>query len=49
MRNVLYLAAVILLIGWVFGFFVGSWSGLVHLLLVLAVISLLLGLIRGRG
>ncbi len=48
MRSILYLIAVILVIGWIFGFFVSSFGGLVHILLVLAVISLLLGLIRGR-
>jgi hypothetical protein len=49
MRSILYLVAVILVIGWVLGFFVGSFGAIVHLLLVLAIISLLLGLIRGRG
>ncbi len=48
MRSILYLIAVILVIGWVFGFFIGNAGGLIHILLVLAVISLLLGLIR-RG
>lgn len=48
MRSILYLIAVILVIGWIIGFFVSSLGGLVHILLVLAVISLLLGLIRGR-
>jgi len=48
MRSILYLIAVILIVGWIFGFFVGHAGGLIHILLVLAVISLLLGLIR-RG
>lgn len=48
MRSLLYLLAVILLIGWVLGFFVYSAGALIHILLVLAVISILLGLIR-RG
>ena len=49
MRSILYLIAVILIVGWIFGFFVGNVSsGLIHILLVLAVISLLLGVIR-RG
>ncbi|WP_276484367.1 lmo0937 family membrane protein [Paraflavitalea pollutisoli] len=46
MRSILYLIAVILVIGWILGFFVYSASGLIHILIVLAVISLLLGLIR---
>jgi hypothetical protein len=46
MRSILYIIAVILVIGWIFGFFVSNAGGLIHILLVLAVISLLLGLIR---
>jgi len=48
MRSILYLIAVILVIGWIFGFFVNNAGGLIHILLVLAVVSLLLGFIR-RG
>ncbi len=47
MRSLLYIIAVILIIGWLFGFFYTSVGGLIHILLVLAIISLLLGLIRG--
>jgi hypothetical protein len=46
MRSLLYLVAVILVVGWVLGFFVWNASGLIHILLLLAVISLLLGIIR---
>jgi hypothetical protein len=46
MRSILYLIAVILVIGWLLGFFVYSAGGLIHILIVLAVISLLLGLMR---
>ncbi|HSU50514.1 MAG TPA: lmo0937 family membrane protein [Segetibacter sp.] len=46
MRSILYIIAVILVIGWLLGFFVYSATGVIHVLLVLAVISLLLGLIR---
>jgi hypothetical protein len=46
MRSILYLIAVILLIGWILGFFVYSAGGLIHVLIVLAVISLILGLMR---
>ncbi len=50
MRSILYLIAVVLVIVWVFGFFFGGPqpSNLLHILLVLAVVSLLLGFIR-RG
>lgn len=47
MRGILYLIAVILIIGWLLGVFVYSASGLIHVLLVLAIISLLLQLIGG--
>lgn len=48
MRGILYIIAVILVIGWFFGFFVYDASKLIHILLVLAIISVLLQLIRGR-
>lgn len=48
MRSLLYLVAVILIIGWVLGFFVYSAGYLIHILLVLAIISILLTFIR-RG
>jgi len=43
----LYLIAVILLIGWILGFFVFSAGSLIHILLVVAIIAILLRLIRG--
>ncbi|MEP7167991.1 MAG: lmo0937 family membrane protein [Bacteroidota bacterium] len=48
MGNLLYLIAVILVIGWLVGF-VGFHvgGGLIHILLVIAVIAVLLRLIRG--
>lgn len=46
MRSLLYLIAIILVIGWVFGFFVYNTGGIIHVLLVIAVISLLLGIIK---
>jgi hypothetical protein len=46
MRGLLYLVALILIIGWIVGFFVYSAAGIIHILLVLAIISVVLGLIR---
>ena len=46
MRGLLYIIAVILVIGWAFGFFFYSAGGIIHILLVIAVIALLLGFIR---
>ena len=48
MRSILYLIAVLLVIGWLLGAFVWNMGSLIHILLVLAVVSLLLGFIR-RG
>ncbi len=48
MRSILYLIAVLLVVGWLLGAFVWNLGGLIHILLVLAVVSLLLGFIR-RG
>ncbi|MCH6233999.1 lmo0937 family membrane protein [Cognataquiflexum rubidum] len=49
MSSLLYLIAVILIIGWIFGFFVYSVGGLIHVLLGLAVVAILLRLIGGRS
>lgn len=47
MRSLLYIVAVILVIGWALGVFAFHVvGGIIHVLLVIAVISLILGLIR---
>ncbi|MGV3530532.1 MAG: lmo0937 family membrane protein [Flavisolibacter sp.] len=46
MRSILYILAVIFIIGWLLGVFAWGATGLIHVLIVLAVISLLLGIIR---
>lgn len=46
MGSLLYIIAVILVIGWIFGFFVYSLGALIHILLVIAVIAVLLAIIR---
>lgn len=48
MSSLLYVIAVILIIGWVLGFFVYSAGGLIHLLLVIALIAIVYNLITGR-
>lgn len=48
MRSLLYLVAILLVIGWLIGFVGYSLGGLIHVLLVIAVVSILLDLIRGR-
>lgn len=46
MRSILYVLAVILIIGWLVGFLGYNAGGIIHILLVIAIISLLLGIIR---
>jgi hypothetical protein len=48
MRNLLYIVAVVLVIGWAIGFFVYSAGAIIHVLLVIAVISIILTIIRGE-
>ncbi len=49
MGNLLYIIAVILIIGWAVGFFAYSAGGIIHVLLVIAVIAIILRLIRGNS
>lgn len=48
MSDLLYVLAVILIIGWILGAFVFSVGSVIHVLLVVAIIAILLRLIRGR-
>ena len=48
MGNLLYIVAVILIIAWAIGFVGYSAGGLIHVLLVIAVIAVLVRLIQGR-
>jgi hypothetical protein len=49
MRNILYLIAVIMVIGWILGFFTYHLGGLIHLLLVIALIAIILRVIKGNS
>jgi hypothetical protein len=48
MGNLLYIIAVILIIAWAVGFIGYSAGGIIHVLLVIAVIAIILKLIQGR-
>ncbi|RTY95285.1 lmo0937 family membrane protein [Flavobacterium sp. GT3R68] len=48
MSNLLYTIAVILIIFWAIGYFAYSAGGLIHILLVIAVIAIVLRLIQGK-
>jgi hypothetical protein len=49
MNNLLYIIAVILLIGWVLGAFVFTVGKIIHILLVLAIIAILIRVIKGNN
>ena len=50
MGNLLYIIAVILVIVWAVSFFGGySTGGIIHILLVIAVVAILLRVIRGAA
>jgi len=48
MGNILYIIAVCLVIVWAIGFVGYQAGGLIHLLLVIAIVSVLLRVIKGR-
>ena len=48
MGNLLYIIAVILIIGWLVGFIGFHAGGLIHILLIIAVIAILLQVIGGK-
>ena len=47
MGNLLYVIAVILVLGWAIGFIGYSAGGIIHILLVIAIIAVVFRLIRG--
>ena len=49
MGNLLYIIAVILVIGWAVGFLGYHAGGLIHILLVIAIVAVLLKVIRGNS
>jgi len=49
MGNLLYLIAVILVIAWAIGFLGYGAGGLIHILLVIAIVAVLLKVIRGSA
>jgi hypothetical protein len=49
MNGLLYLLAIVLVIGWLIGFFILNIGALIHILLIIAIIAILLRIIRGRS
>lgn len=48
MGNLLYVIAVILIIGWLIGFVGYGAGGLIHILLVIAIIAVIMRVIQGK-
>ncbi|MBW6479086.1 MAG: lmo0937 family membrane protein [Bacteroidales bacterium] len=48
MGNLLYIIAIILIIAWAIGFVGYSAGGLIHVLLVIAVIAIVVKLLQGK-
>ena len=48
MKTILYVLATIMVIGWIIGFIGYAIGGLIHLLLVIAIISVVFNLIGSR-
>jgi len=49
MGNLLYIIAVLLVIGWAIGFFGYHAGNIIHILLVIAIVAVLLKIIRGSA
>lgn len=48
MGNLLYIIAVILLIAWSIGYFGYATGGIIHVLLIIALISLIIQIVQNR-
>lgn len=49
MNSLLYIIAVILIIGWAISTFAYAAGGLIHIILVIAIIMIIFNVIRGRS
>jgi len=49
MSTLLYILTFILVIGWLLGYFVYSAGSIIHTLLIMAIITILLSIIRGKN
>jgi hypothetical protein len=48
MRNILYIVAIIFVIGWLIGLIGFHMGSAIHLLLVLAIVAVLLNILQGK-
>ena len=49
MNNLIYLIAIILIIAWAAGYFAFGAGGIIHVLLIIAIIAILLRVIKGNN
>jgi len=48
-KNVLYMIAVLLIIFWAIGLFIYTISAIIHVLLIIAIVSILIGIAQRRN
>ena len=48
MQNIIYIVAILLIIGWTIGFIGYGTGGIIHVLLIIAAIAVIIQLIRGK-
>ena len=48
LRSILYIIAVVLVVGWALGLFVYNVGAIIHILLVLAIISIIISFLGGN-
>lgn len=48
MKTILYILAVLMIIGWIVGLMLKVAGGMIHILLVIAIVSILINVIQGR-
>ena len=48
MGNILYIIAVVLLIAWAIGYFGYATGGIIHVLLIVALIAFIIQIVQGR-
>jgi hypothetical protein len=48
MGDLLYIIAVILIVAWAIGFFAFSVGGIIHVLLIIAIIAIIFRIIQGK-
>ena len=48
-RNILYIIAIILFVGWTFSFLIWGVGKLIHIMLIIGLLAFVLGLFKKKG